>query len=125
MKFQHVHRLSKKRVQEIIRRDDIKNLCGVPTSVAFYSNDYKWAAAVCQKLAVHRDPAVRGNAIASSATLARRFRQLDRKSVQALIRAGHRDPHVWVRASAVDARQILKDSIPRRRHLKSPNAVRE
>src|SRR5206468_1430011 len=107
----HIPRFSKKQIEAILRRNDLKKLYIVPSSVAIYSGDPEWAASICRKLASHSNPAVRGNAIVGSATLAQRFREIDRRSVRVLIRIGRRDRHAWVRASAADANQILQGSV--------------
>lgn len=102
-RFQDLASFTAADVDAAIGRNDLAELALVPITVALLAQDLAMATDICCRLAVHEDPAVRGNAIASLGHLARRFRVLDERRVRPLLEAGLRDPDAYVRSNAKSA----------------------
>ena len=111
MKYHDIPPLSRAEVEEIVARDDPETLPCAVLSACLHAEDATWAEALCERLAGHRDAAVRGNAILGLGHLARIHRHLTQASARALIAAALADPSAYVRgqadAAADDVEQFL------------------
>jgi hypothetical protein len=103
IRFQDLATVTDADVEAAIARDDPNELPLVPLTVALLTADAAAAAAVCSRLAGHRDPRVRANAIVSLGHLARRFRRLDEGLVRPVIEAALRDDDEVTRSNARSA----------------------
>src|SRR5262245_43824887 len=111
MKYHDIPPLSRAEVEEIVARDDPETLARAVLSACLHAEDATWAESLCERLAGHRDTAVRGNAILGLGHLARIHRHLTQASARALIAAALADPSAYVRgqadAAADDVEQFL------------------
>ena len=111
MKYHDIPPLSRAEVEEIVARDDPETLARAVLSACLHAEDATWAGSLCERLAGHRDAAVRGNAILGLGHLARIHRHLSPASARALIAAALADPSAYVRgqadAAADDVEQFL------------------
>lgn len=102
-RFQDLESITVADIQAAVERNDPAELALVPVTVALVAQDLELAMDICCRLAVHDDPAVRGNAIVSLGHLARRFRSLDELRVKPLLEAALRDDNDGVRSLAKSA----------------------
>jgi len=103
MKYEPIPVLSRKEIEDTIRRNDPQELLYAVLSAALYSDDQEWAQDVCLCLALHPHMNVRGNAILGFGHIARVHHYLDRKRVQPIIEQALLDPDAYVRGHAEDA----------------------
>jgi len=102
-KFQDLESFTNGDIEAAVARNAPDELPLVPITLAILSQDPVSAAEICARLAVHDDPTVRGNAIASLGHIARRFRSLDEQQYRPIIESALRDSHDYVRTSARSA----------------------
>jgi hypothetical protein len=95
------------RVEDALQHDDPTELQELILEVALEAADRVWAEVCCARLAKHRSPTVRGNAMQGFGHLARRFGRLDRQRVQRLVEIGRYDRHEYVREQAESAAEDL------------------
>ncbi len=103
IRFQDLECISEIDIETALQRNDPAELPLVPVTVALVFPECAVAQAVCTKLSVHPDNRIRGNAVMSLGYLARRFRMLDRQSVQPVIESALQDRDEYVRANAKSA----------------------
>lgn len=100
MKYENVNFSSVAQAEATILRNELDELAAVPIAVALYAHDFEWVQNVCLRLATHPDAIVRGNAILGFGHLARRFRTLDRQTIEPLVTAALLDQNEFVRGQA-------------------------
>lgn len=103
IRFQDLKSFTRNDVEAALQRNDPDELLFVPITVALVLPDAAAAQDICTQLSSHPDSRVRGNSIMSLGCLARRFRKLDRESIQPVIEAALQDQDEYVRASAKSA----------------------
>ena len=103
LRYEAVEFLGREAAEAAIRRDVAAELLYVPLQVSLHATDPAWAEEICVRLAAHRVPNVRGNAVLGFGHLARRFGKLDRARVEPLVRAALRDADAFVRGQASSA----------------------
>ena len=95
-------------VEDALERDDPIELMDFVMDLAIDGTDRDLAETCCVRLARHRDPMVRGNAILGFGHLARRFGRLDGNRVRRLVEIGLHDPNDYVRDQASAAAEDLR-----------------
>ena len=99
-KYQEVRPFSDIEVLEALNRDVAQELSVVVIGVSMYHPNLNTASTLCTRLANHKDPTVRGNAILGFGHLARRFQMLDEATIKPIIESGLVDPFEYVRGQA-------------------------
>ena len=117
LKYKPIPVLSRAEVEQVIQRDDARELSIAVLSAALYSEDPEWSQEICLRLAGHSNHNVRGNAILGFGHIARIHGRLNQARVEPAIRRALRDPDDYVRGHAEDAAGdveiYLKWEIPR------------
>ncbi len=108
MKYQDTEFTPPAEIEATILRNEPDELATVPIAVSLYAPDFEWAQGVCLRLATHPNTTVRGNAILGFGHLARRFRTLDRVSIEPLITAALLDQSEFVRGQAEAASEDVQ-----------------
>jgi hypothetical protein len=102
-KFQDLEHFTDGDVDAAIKRNDPEELQFVPVTVALSCPDQPFAQDICLKLSRHAYSKVRGNAVMSLGHLARRFRNLDERTVKPVIESALTDEDEYVRTLAKSA----------------------
>ena len=108
MDHEPVPQFTREEALRILAAGKIAELMLLPTSVAMFSDDFKWAQSICRDLASHEHHGVRGNAIGGLGHLALRFGILDEATIRPIIEKALQDPHEFVRGHAYDAAEDVK-----------------
>ncbi len=98
---------SQQAVEAALERDDPVELMDLILEVALDGADREFAENCCVRLARHRNPNVRGNAVLGLGHLARRFGRLDGHRVKRLVEIALRERSEYVRAQARSAVEDL------------------
>jgi hypothetical protein len=101
-------RMSVSEVEAAITRNDPDELLLAVLSAALYADDGEWAESVCERLARHEHPTVRGNAVLGFGHIARLQRTLRRTYVRFIVEAALKDPDPYVRGQAESAADDLE-----------------
>ena len=100
MRYEAIEPRSREEVEAAISRDNPDELSSAVVSAALHAKDSAWAEGVCQRLAGHDHPNVRGNAVLGFGYIARIHGQLDEGRVRPLIESALRDASDYVRGQA-------------------------
>jgi hypothetical protein len=99
--------ISQHAIESALERDDPVELMDLILEVAVDGADREFAENCCVRLARHRNPSVRGNAVLGFGHLARRFGQLDGQRVKRLVEIALQERSDYVRAQARSAAEDL------------------
>jgi len=102
-RFQDLTAFTAADIEAALQRNDPGELALAPITAALLATEVGLAMELCCRLARHREPSVRGNAMASLGHLARRFGRLDEPRVRPIIEDGLQDPDQAVRTLATSA----------------------
>ncbi len=94
-------------VEAALERDDPVELMDLILEVAIDGTDRDFAENCCVRLARHRNPNVRGNAVLGFGHLARRFGRLDGRRVKRVVEIALHERSDYVRAQASSAAEDL------------------
>jgi hypothetical protein len=94
---------SRAAVDEALQKDDTEVLRSAVVSVSLYSDDQEFAEHLCQTLAIHDDPIIRGNAILGLGHLARKHGSLDLIGAVPLLTMALGDANAYISGHAKSA----------------------
>jgi hypothetical protein len=103
IKFQDLERVTDKDIEAAVVRNDPRELYLLPVTLALICTDPKHAQSICLQLSSHANGRVRGNALISLGHLARRFRDLEERTVRPVIETALNDRNEYVRIHAKSA----------------------
>ena len=100
-------RTSQQEIEAALERDDPVELTDLILEIAVDGADREFAENCCVRLARHRNPNVRGNAVLAFGHLARRFGRLDGHRVKRVVEIALHERSEYVRAQARSAVEDL------------------